>query len=187
MITPQEADELIQAMAHGDRTALHTLYTEYKQPVFMLALTLTKNKHLAEDIMQDTFVAAYESAASYHPAGKGRSWLLAITKNLSRQQLKREHKYELQEAISPQATAHQPRFEELIEQHSHIKWLLSTLSAKEQDIVLLHVLADIKLTDIAVYLELPLGSVYWSYSNARCKMKRHLLAHPDAVSEPIYR
>ncbi len=186
MITNQEADELIQAVSHGHQDALHTLYTEYNQAVFLLALTLTKNRHWAEDIMQDTFVTVYDKAPTYSPNGKAHAWILAIARNLSRQRLQKEQKYALQDALDPQAPDPTPRFEDIIEQNAQIKDLLSVLSNTEQDIVLLHVLADIKLKDIAVYLRIPLGTVYWSYSNARRKMKRHLLRQP-AHSRSLYR
>ncbi len=178
----QEIDEIIGNIATGDIQALNRLYEELEAPVFLMASTVTRNRHLAEDVLQDTFVAVYDKAPTYRPYGKGREWVLGIANNLSKQRLQKEHKYHLIPPEDEEALPPAPYFEDYVEQAIQARALLAVLSKKEQDIVLLHVLVGVRLNVVAEMLRLPLGSVYWSFSNARRKMGRYLQAQETPPS-----
>ena len=81
-LTPDE--ERILKIANGDRDALSTMYLQHKGAVFGFALSMLHDRERAEDVMQETFIQLWNSAASYIPRGKEPlSWLLGITKNLA--------------------------------------------------------------------------------------------------------
>ncbi len=179
-MTCQEMDEAIEEVAGGNLEALKEVYIELKQQVFETARKTSRNFHLAEDVVQDTFVKVYDKASSYDPRGKSRQWVMGIACNLTKQKLQKEHKYYLvgdnYETFSPGTSS----VEEETERHQLAETLLSILTPKERDVVTLHLLCENKLTDIADLLHLPLGSVYWYYSNARRKMLRYLRSQEDA-------
>lgn len=50
---------------------------------------------------------------------------------------------------------------------------LRVLSAGEYPVVVLHVFAGLKLTEIARYLDIPYGTVLWRYSEGKKKLKRY--------------
>ncbi len=185
MLTNEEIDSAIHKAALGDINALKEVYEDCAQAVYLMAYTVTKNQSAADDVVQDTFLTVYDKAAAYRSAGKGRSWILGIAKNIARRQVQKQQKYRLQESFDTRVADTAPRFEAIIEQNMQVKRLLSVLSEREQDIVVLHVLADIKLKDIAALLRIPLGSVYWSYSNARHKMEKCLAE--DEETTAVYR
>jgi RNA polymerase sigma-70 factor (ECF subfamily) len=51
--------ELVRAAGGGDDGAFHTLVDRHAGAMFRVALSLTRNRADAEDLMQETFVGAY--------------------------------------------------------------------------------------------------------------------------------
>ena len=80
---------LIHRIAKGDREALEKLYEQHKTGVYRLALSLTKDIYLAEDITQETFLRVQEKAGTYRRSGSEAAWLAAIARNLSYDSLRR--------------------------------------------------------------------------------------------------
>ena len=57
------------------------IYEQYYNVVYRYLLSLTKDRHLAEDFTQETFYKALKSIDTYNPEMKMLSWLCAIAKN----------------------------------------------------------------------------------------------------------
>jgi RNA polymerase sigma-70 factor, ECF subfamily len=69
---------LIEAIAGGAMWALERLCQRYRGRFYALAF-LTADKMVAEELVQDTFLALWQSATSYDPqAGPVRGWLFSI-------------------------------------------------------------------------------------------------------------
>jgi len=62
-----DEDELLQQIADGDMRALEALYRAMRVRVFAVALTVTGERVMAEDVMHDTFVRIYHGAPGYRP------------------------------------------------------------------------------------------------------------------------
>lgn len=74
-------DELIDRFRSGDELALRWLYDRYGAAVLHLGYASLGNRHDAEDIVQTTFVAAWQSRERYDPGlGSPLSWLLGIAR-----------------------------------------------------------------------------------------------------------
>ena len=82
-------ETLLVQVAQGDRTALAALYRRTKGAVYALALSYLRTHSDAEDITQNTFIRVWEQAGQYSGQGKALSWILAVTRNLSRMELRR--------------------------------------------------------------------------------------------------
>src|SRR5689334_25390191 len=77
-----QQDELVARIASGDRDAFARLYRECRPDVFRFALHMCGSAGLAEDVVQDVFLAVIESAARYRPGRSGvKPWLLGIAGN----------------------------------------------------------------------------------------------------------
>lgn len=68
--------------------SVETLYKEYKDLVYNLALSYVQNKEDAEEIMQDTFVAAYQGLEDFREDAKISTWLYRIAINKSLDHIK---------------------------------------------------------------------------------------------------
>jgi RNA polymerase sigma-70 factor (ECF subfamily) len=69
----------LERVAGGDHGAIEILYERYKSMTYALALRITGDAALAEDVVQDAFVGAWRNAARYEQGrGSVKTWLLSI-------------------------------------------------------------------------------------------------------------
>ena len=80
-LPPEElSDEmLIQAIAGGAVWAMEPLYQRYSRILYSLAYRMVADHQIAEDLLQDAFLAVWRRATSYSSqSGAVRSWLISI-------------------------------------------------------------------------------------------------------------
>jgi RNA polymerase sigma-70 factor, ECF subfamily len=82
--------ELIGKVAQGDRQAFATLYDATAPQLFGVALRIIRRRDVAEEVLQESFVAVWQRAADYAPAGGAPlTWLTSIVRNRAIDQLRR--------------------------------------------------------------------------------------------------
>lgn len=75
-------EHLIDAIAHGTIWALELLYQRYHQMLYGLAYRMVADHHMAEDLLQETFVSVWRHAGSFSStSGSARTWLFSIVHN----------------------------------------------------------------------------------------------------------
>ena len=76
----QVSDEaLVYAIAEGANWAMESLYTRYYRLLYTLAYRMVTDRQVAEDLLQDAFLAVWKRSDTYSPqAGAARSWLISI-------------------------------------------------------------------------------------------------------------
>jgi hypothetical protein len=72
---------LIRAMAAGNTHALDSLYARYGPPVLSFLVARLGDRQLAEEILQDVMLAAWNSAATFRGESRVYTWLLVIARN----------------------------------------------------------------------------------------------------------
>ena len=74
----QDAD-MLKRLHDGDRTAMAELYDRYFDRVYSLVFNqVDRNRDVAEDIVQETFLAALKSAKSFKGRSSAYTWLCSI-------------------------------------------------------------------------------------------------------------
>lgn len=167
-----QQEQWIRDMARQNTAALERLYENTKAAVYGFALSLLKNTHDAEDVLQDCFVQIYAAAPEYRAAGKPLAWILTITRNLCLQRLReRRRTAELPEEDW------QPYLErcDSLSQDDRLvlEACLGYLKDEERHIVLLHAVAGFKHREIAALLDLPLATVLSKYTRTLRKLKHY--------------
>ena len=72
-------EALVALMARSDETALAELYDRYGRVAFGLALRMLRDEALAEDAVQEGFLAVWRAAARFVPErGKASTWILTL-------------------------------------------------------------------------------------------------------------
>ena len=160
-------DELIRKIADGDMDAFHTLYESASASVYGYALSLTKNSHNADDVLQETFLKVHANAPAYRSQGKPMAWILTIAKNIALSKLREQSRVQ---AIEETHAVDLSSIEKA-EQRMLIETLLKHLSEEERQIVMLHAISGLKHREIACLLELPLGTVLSKYKRAIQKLQ----------------
>ncbi len=164
-----QTEKLIQHIAEGDGKALERLYEEYAKMVFSVALSVTRSRSDAEDILSETFVIVWERASSFQ-GGSGKSWLCAIARNTALNTLKKRKREILD---LDERTADGYGIEGAAENRMVLEVALSVLDDKERETVLLHN-SGYKHREIAQMQNEKLGTVTWRYNNALLKMRKEL-------------
>ena len=171
-VIPHADETLIQKIAHGDRTALATLYERYREAVFGYALSVVRDRDLAEDALQETFLQVWSAAERYAIRGKSPvTWLLGITKNVMRTM--RRKQLTLLDENAPEIPEATDRFLE-VENRMVTRTVLEKLAEQEREIVMLHAVAGLKHREIASHMDLPLSTVLSKYNRALKKLRTML-------------
>ena len=76
--------ELIGRYLKGDHASLESLIQRHQQRIFGYILMMVKNKELADDLFQDTFIKVINTlkSGSYNEEGKFLQWVMRIAHNL---------------------------------------------------------------------------------------------------------
>ena len=152
--------ELITRSANGDRDAFEVLYRRYSRPVFGLALRRLGDRGRAEDAVQETFASIWRAARSYKPErGPGAPWLYAVARNAitDRGRARTETPAEIPEQVSsgpgPSESA----------ESNWTAWrvhrALEELSQNERTVIELGYWSGLSQSEIAEFLNIPLGTV----------------------------
>lgn len=166
-------EALIAAVAKGDKNALAALYKEVSTDIYAYALSKTKNKADAEDVLSDTFVQIYKYAGRYEKMGKPMAWILTITTNLINRQFNLKNRSVSLE--DNQTTVDGAHYIESSEQAAinnlYVKEMLAKLNDEEREVVVLHLVSGLKHREIAKMLNKPLSTILSKYNRAIAKLK----------------
>src|SRR6266487_5861360 len=77
-----DADVVVLAQ-QGRDTAFRELIKRYERPVFSLVFRMVRDRELAEDLTQDTFVKVLSHLDRYRSDFKFSSWLFKIANNVA--------------------------------------------------------------------------------------------------------
>jgi RNA polymerase sigma factor (sigma-70 family) len=87
-------EELIAMCKQGDPTAYTELYNQHAKTVYNTILRLIEHTGEAEDILQESFVAAFQGIDNYKDSGGFRAWVKRIAINKSIDLIrKRKHRF----------------------------------------------------------------------------------------------
>ena len=176
----------------GREAAYRELVRRYERPVFALLYRMVRDRELAEDLAQETFVKALNAIDSYRPEFKFSSWIFKIANNAAIDHLRRRELDTLSLDGSPhaetpeamQATALQigARQEspldavEARELGGAIEAAIGRLRPEYRSCILLRHVEGRAYEEIAEILDLPLGTVKTYIHRARNEL-RLALAH----------
>jgi RNA polymerase sigma-70 factor (ECF subfamily) len=184
--------EVVAQARDGREAAYRELIRRYERPVFSLVLRMVRDRQLAEDLSQETFIKALNAIGSYRPEFKFSSWIFKIANNAAIDHLRRRELDTLSldgapHAATPEeieATALQvgdkgeTPLEELEarELGSAIERAIAQLRPEYRACILLRHVEGLAYEEIAQSLDLPLGTVKTYIHRARHEL-RDLLAH----------
>jgi RNA polymerase sigma-70 factor, ECF subfamily len=184
--------EVVLLARTGREAAYRELIRRYERPIFALLFRMVRDRELAEDLSQETFVKALNAIESYRPEFKFSSWIFKIANNAAIDHLRRRELDTLSLDGSPhaetpeamQATALQigARQEspldavEAKELGGAIEVAIGRLRPEYRSCILLRHVEGRAYEEIAEMLDLPLGTVKTYIHRARNEL-RQALAH----------
>lgn len=172
---------LVSACIAGNEDAIEMLIRQYEGSVFRLALSIVRDTAEANEITQDTFIAALRALPAYEEQKSFRAWLFTIAVNQSRSRLRKRKtlerlktslttmfRVEFQKQILP---------EEMVIQNEKEAALwnsLQQMDEKHRIVVVLRYFHELSVTEISEILAIHEGTVHSRLHNAREKLKSAL-------------
>lgn len=165
---------LIQRIASNDTNALTILYNNTSSLVYGFALSIVKNHHLAEDIMQDTYIKIYNSASSYKEDGKLISWILTIVRNMCLMKLRESNNKNIMDESLIHNTIDPFDHYKHVENKMMLEICLNYLNDEERQIVMLYAISGLKHKEISELLDISLSTILSKYNRALKKIRKHM-------------
>ncbi|MBI9008641.1 MAG: RNA polymerase sigma factor [Tenericutes bacterium] len=163
----------IKRLKSGDSEAFNQIYELSYRKIYFLVLPILKDKALAEDIMQDTYLKFLEKLYDYKSTNS-LAYILTIARNLAINMYnKRKREYKVEDT-DIDTFSYEEFIEYKVSNQEEIKEAMSVLNETEKNIFLLHNVEDLPHREIAVILDKPLGTVTWTYQQALRKMRKKL-------------
>lgn len=179
---------LVAEYRSGDASAFDVLYEKYVRTVFRFARGLTGRSEDAEDVTQETFIAALDGLRTVRQTDSVLPFLLGIAVRQWQSQRRRKARRERLAPTGPWEDAAEMTSGASVEQTVIIRDALQTLSDSDRAAFLLAAQAGLTHREAAVALGLPLGVVKWRISRATNHL-RQLLGDDssDGVSAALRR
>jgi RNA polymerase sigma-70 factor, ECF subfamily len=184
--------DVVALAQRGREPAYRELIRRYERPVFSLVFRMVRDRELAEDLAQDTFIKVLQHIDRYRPEFKFSSWLFKIANNVAIDQLRRRQLATVSMDGSPHAVTadavEATSFDvsgggespldrlEARELGSAIEAAIGQLRPEYRACILLRHVEDKSYEEIAATLDLPLGTVKTYIHRARHEL-RGLLEH----------
>jgi RNA polymerase sigma-70 factor, ECF subfamily len=187
-LEPSDLD-LVRSAGGGDESAFHALLDRHAPQLFRVALSLTRNRDDAEDLMQETFVGAYRGLKKFEGRASVKTWLTQIltrqaAKAWNRSRNERStssiHASAGDEDNSAAAAASRLRESEAlavpgtsaqVEKRLDVMDVLKKLSPPHREVLVLREIRGMSYDEIAQTLGVPRGTVESRLSRARAEFK----------------
>jgi RNA polymerase sigma-70 factor (ECF subfamily) len=176
-------DELIARVADADREALTLLFRRWHRHVYRYALHVSGSTGIAEDVVQEVFLAVMSDAGRYQPGRSSvKAWLSGIARNHARRHLESDRNQATLDDIPVGLEAAAPG--DLLgdltreERLAALRRAVTKLPLRYREVVVLCDLQELSYADAASVLECAVGTV-----RSRLHRGRALLAAKMAASE----
>lgn len=164
--------QLVEEVRKGQRSSFSELVKRHQRGLLRLSMRFMKDMDLAQDVVQDSFIKAFEKLNLFEGRASFKSWLYQITVNTARNKL-RESRYDFSNIddvhLSVSATAEKTLV------HAAVSEIIQTevdrLPFKQKTALVLRVYEDMSFAEIAEVMECPYDTAKANYRHALLKLK----------------
>lgn len=174
---------MVERLRAGDMEMLSLLYETYYPSVYRRAFSIVKDEEAAHDITQDTFIRFYKKLSLFDTKHLIRPWLIKIARNLALNWVDRVQRrrlsLELFEEAPDTSSVRFDDYHDYFDLRRHLNHALEQLRPEDQDLVMLHIVEEVSLREIATHFGISPNAV-------RIRLYRALKAlRRPAYSRPI--
>jgi len=185
-VQQDEIQENIIRALKGDESAYEALLKRYERGIYNMIYQMVKNREETEDLVQETFIKAFNALESYNNKFAFSTWLYKIAFNncidsIRKKKLKtypldrpiKTKEGEVHQEIRDSSTS--PEKEMLFsEKRKQINEAIECLPEKYKQVILLRHREDRSYDEISKIMKIPLGTVKARIFRAREMLKRYL-------------
>jgi len=176
---------LLVRIARGDRNALAELYAHYQAPLFRYLVQLTGDYGLAEEVLQDTLIAVWRSAASFEGRSSIRTWLIGIARRQAHNNLRRRALPLADEAELEVVPASGPEPEDAAlasAEREELATAVKCLAPVHREVLMLAFVNGLSYREMAMVLGVPEGTIKSRLNNAKRALRILLEASEEVGS-----
>ena len=182
--------ELVSLAVEGRQRAYREILSRYEGPVFSLIYRMVRNRTLAEDLAQETFIRAFQAIRRYDPSYKFSNWIFKIAHNHAIDHFRKRKLKTVSMHGSPHAATEEEASRTGFELESRTESPLEYVEARElgdrieaaigelrpeyRSVVLLRHIEGYSYEESSRILEVPLGTVKTYLHRARVELKERL-------------
>jgi RNA polymerase sigma-70 factor (ECF subfamily) len=179
-------EAVVLLMARSDESALAELYDRFGRVAWGLSLRVLRDEALAEDAVQEAFLAAWRSASRFVPErASARTWLLTLVHRRAVDLVRRQERRRgepLEQAPEPGGgQADDAAFLRL--ERERVQQALAQLPDREREAIELAYYGGFTQTELAERLGQPLGTIKSRMFTGLARL-RELLAEPVTERDP---
>jgi RNA polymerase sigma-70 factor (ECF subfamily) len=157
---------LVWKFNRGSKDALRRLYEKYKNDLLALAITLLRDRSLAEDVIHDVFVSFARKAGEFTLSGSLKGYLSTCVANAARDKnrLKSQHDVALDAAGEVETDLNDPaEYTADSEQAQRLRKMLARLPLEQREVVVLHLHQEMRFREIAEALGISINTAQSRY------------------------
>ncbi len=92
-LTDEALDSVLRRIASHDRAAFRSLYDQTSGKILAVVLSIVRDRDLAEDVLQETYLQVWSSAAKYDRArGSPMAWLTTMARSRAIDRLRKDRR-----------------------------------------------------------------------------------------------
>lgn len=152
----------------GNMQVFDNFYNKTNKSIFLTALSVLKNRALAEEVMQDSYIKILENISSYNEKQNGYNWIITITKNTA---LNVYNKSKKENAVDSEILNNVVSDKNMFQEYFLLDLASKHLSQIEFQILTFCEIKGYKRREVSKMLDIPLSTVSFHYSNALKKLK----------------
>ena len=180
--TEQEEANLVAASKKGDQDSFAKLVQQHQRRVFNLVFRMLQQYEEANEVTQETFLAAWQGLPSFRGDARFSTWLYRIAYNCALKQLEQRKRdraiqVELQTEEMVTSSTQEQRVDAEIESRARqalVHEQLANLPAKYRIVLVLRHLQDMTYEEMAEILTMPIGTIKTHLFRARNLLKERL-------------
>jgi RNA polymerase sigma-70 factor (ECF subfamily) len=179
-VTDKAADadaQLVRRIVGGDQHALADLFIHYRMPLFHYLLQFTTDHGLAEELLQDIFVAVWRNAYTFAGKSPVKAWLFGIARRRACKTLGRRELSFTDLAGLETLPANDPEPEASLlarMAHDELMEAIAGMTVVHREVLLLVFMHGFSYQEVADILDVPVGTVKSRLSNAKRSLRKLL-------------
>jgi RNA polymerase sigma-70 factor (ECF subfamily) len=179
-VLAMEDGDVVVRLQRREPQALAELYDRYGGMIYRLVLRMVRDTGIAEDLVQETFLRAWNRAGAFDSnRGAVAPWLLAIARNRALDYLRSQSRHGAN-TMELNETEHAARFVDFpaealnFDLARQIKRALEQLSADQRAAIELAYFQGLSQSEIAEHMGQPLGTVKTWMRRAMLRMRESM-------------
>lgn len=159
-------EDIIEEFRVGNYDSFDEFYHQTNKQLYVFIYDIIRNRQSSEDLLQETYMRFLNHIDKYKKNTSYFNFLVTIARNLAINEYHKQKRMVYDEEYIYSVKEESPT------DVPDLFYLLDYLNEKEREIVILHMIDNLKFKEIAKMKDKPLGTILWLYNKAIKKLKR---------------